>query len=374
MSSHLIFKFYFNAWGKPELGNTVHLHEEILKSFGKVWWGRTSGMSIDRLEVLKSQIAQGIDTYAFLFAIGVPRKIHPDTNLWFRAKILDVSLTKPNEEKLIPSYYRDNNELELYVLLKDIEPIQYSQGKTPRVPGQSAMRHVGFLGKPVPENLVSLNDSNVKICRIETNYLTSDSVNTNILHSKSIPDTENTKNHDLKLALRVIDLQEEVIQLQQQIDDLKTYREYYGKILETDYLFSSEKFFESWIQENMHKIFPELEVIDRQPYASWSDGKFGKLDLLAMNKETKDLAIIEVKTRKRSKKSGYDQYLRYTSWLKRNMVSLKDKYSEFNVIPSDQPQFIIITDYIDEEMTAICKDHGITLIHIFGGLGINRVA
>jgi hypothetical protein len=78
---------------------------------------------------------------------------------------------------------------------------------------------------------------------------------------------------------------------------LREYRELYRRILDTDYLFSSEKFLETWLNENIHKIMPELEIIDQQPTLSWPDGNFGRLDLLAKNKETKDIAIIEVLSR-----------------------------------------------------------------------------
>jgi len=35
---------------------------------------------------------------------------------------------------------------------------------------------------------------------------------------------------------------------------------------------------------------------------------------------------------------------------------------------------MIITDHVDEEMTEICRVHGITLLKIFGGLGFEKVA
>lgn len=243
------------------------------------------------------------------------------------------------------------------------------------------MRHVSFAGKPLPENLTSVGDPNTPLCRFDLHSRLAVVSDEHHLEKEKEKENESdpSKNsalgsQDIGLAMKVIDLQEENIQLRQQIDDLRTYKDFYGKSLGTDYLFSSEKFFETWIQENMHKIFPELEIIERQPSASWPDGKFGRLDLLAMNKESKDLAIIEVKTRKRSKKSGYDQFVRYTSWVKRNIEMLKSRYSEFPIEPTINPQFIIITDYIDDEMKAICKDHEITLIHIFGGLGVEKAA
>lgn len=367
MSIHLAFKF--QNFGRTSFGSglTIDLHNDVIKQHGSVWWCRTTGMSVDRLEALRKQIADEVNTYAFLYEVDTPKEIHPDQKRWYRAKILEIQLGQPKNLELIPEYGRHTKDYELSVRITEIEKLEYKPGTTPRMSGQAPMRHVALIGSPMPENLVSPNDKSIKICSEMGSDLPT------VL--KEQLEITNAKNPDqLGLAMKVIDLQEELISLQQQVEDLKSYKEYYNKILGTDYLFSSEKLFETWIQDNMHRIFPELEVIDRQPNISWKDGKFGRLDLLAMNKESKDLAIIEVKTRKRSKKSGYDQYLRYTSWVKRNIDLLKTKYEDFGVQPSIEPQFIIISDYVDEEMKAICKDHGITLMYIFGGLGFEKAA
>jgi len=84
--------------------------------------------------------------------------------------------------------------------------------------------------------------------------------------------------------------------------------------------------------------------------------------------------IIEVKTRKRDKKSSYDQYLRYTTWAKKNLRELEEKYSPFGLKPTKNLSFMIVTDYVDEEMVEICKEHGILLIKVFGGLGFEKVS
>lgn len=370
MSAHLVFKFQYLGWSNPNAGETIALHEEVIKKHGSVWWGRVTGISVHRLETLRNQIARGVETYAFLYEVDTPKKIHADQKRWFRAQIAEIQLGKPKDTKFIPAYYRDRTDLEMVVRFSKIEKISYKTGTTPRLPGQTSIRHASLRGAPVPENLVSLEDANNRLCKIGSDSQALEE----LMKPMEINYQKSPVPSDLNLALKVISLQEEVIQLQQQLDDLKSYKEYYNKILNTDYLFSSEKFFETWIQDNMHKIFPELEVIDRQPHMSWPDGKFGRMDLLAMNKENGDLAIIEVKTRKRSKKTGYDQYVRYTSWVKRNLELLKSNYVEHKVKPTSEPQFIIISDFIDEEMKAICNDHGITLVHIFGGLGIERAS
>ncbi len=369
LDAHLLFKFHHFPWGDSSAGVTIDKHIEVIKKHGKVWWGRTTGISREKAESLKLQIKDGIPTYAFLYAIFVPKKTHPDTNLWFRAKVVDLTLGKPESTELIPEYYRDKN-LEFYCLLTDIEPIAFAPGETPRVPGQAAIRHVSYTGTPKPENLTFFGDTSKKICKFQGEVGSEEPIKEKLSGALSGGKSESTS----ALALRVIDLQEEMLQLKDEISQLKTYKDFYNRILNTDYLFSSEKFFETWIQENMHRIYPEFEILDRQPGVSWPDGKFGRLDLLAVNKETKELVIIEVKTRKRSKKSGYDQFLRYTSWARRNIEALRSKYPKSEISPTDEPHFVIISDYVDDEMQAICKDHGISLVHVFGGLGIERAA
>ena len=36
--------------------------------------------------------------------------------------------------------------------------------------------------------------------------------------------------------------------------------------------------------------------------------------------------------------------------------------------------FVIITDFITDEMKAVCSDHGIELVYVFGGLGYEKAA
>jgi hypothetical protein len=366
MDSHLLFKFQYFTWNDPDGGVTIDRHTEVIKKLGKVWWGRTTAISRDRADALGAQIRDGTLTYAFLYATAVPSEIHSDGNLWYRAKVVGITLGKPDSIEMIPEYYRDR-DLELYCLLSEIEPLAFSAGSIPRVPGQTAVRHVAYTGSPIPANLVAFNDPAKKICvpRTEREEAVDDLPYSGV-QERTQPAGD--------LSMRVIDLQDELLQLKDEVAQLRTYKDFYNKILNTDYLFSSEKFFETWIQENMHKMCPEIEIIDRQPVASWPDGKFGRLDLLAFNKETKGIVVIEVKTRKRSKKSGYDQFVRYTTWARRNIESLRKKYRDYDVNPTVEPSFLIITDYIDDEMQAICRDQGIALIHIFGGLGVDRAA
>jgi len=363
-TSHVLIKFHYHAWEKnnPDL-LTIDQHEEVIKKYGKCWFGRMSPISRERAEALRGQIETGVDTYAFLYCIKVPKDVQEDRVLWYRAPLLGISIGDPKDRQLIPESYRDK-QLGCAFLLGGIEPIEYPAGETPKVPGQAAVRYVILTGPPTPENLYLTSDPNQRIASLSKFEPTEGPTP---LKSKEAHEDQTD------LQNRVIDLQEEVINLQNEIADLKSYKDFYDRIISTDYLFSSESFLETWLADNIHKILPEFEIIDRQPKLNWPDGKFGRLDLLAKNKETDDIGIIEVKTRKRSQKSGYDQYVRYTTWARQNLDPLKEKYKASNIKPTENLDFIIITDFVTDEMKAICKDHGIRLVHIIGGLSFERV-
>lgn len=376
MNHHVLLKFNYTQRTDEGKFTTIDEHKKLIETLGFCWWGSMSALSQDKVESLKIQMREKVDTFAFLYAMKVPSQVHEDRYLWFIARLADISLGRPASVEGIPHYYRDL-DLASYFKITDISPIAFRTGETPKVPGQAAMRHVTFKSSPSPINLRSLSDPDKPLCTSksgegepEGNLEVPSKPSTSVEPSRE--SSEDDGEQDYKQ--RLIDLQDEVINLHQQVSELRSYRDYYNKILNTDYLFSSEKFLETWVQENVHRIFPEVDILDRQPHAKWPDGKFGRLDLLGMNKETKGLVIIEIKTRKRAAKSGYDQYLRYTSWTKRNFQKLANEYHSRGLSDAGHIEFTIITDYVDDEMKAICKDHGITLVHLFGGLGFERVA
>lgn len=369
MELHLVIKYQYFAWNKNDKSlETMVPHLEIVREYGATWWGRINSISLDKAEILKHQIAKGIPTYAYLYATGVPKNVNSDGNLWHVAKIKDIFVGTPTSKHLIPSYYRDV-DLAVAFLLEDIKPISYPSGQTPKVPGQAALRYVNISNGLKPENLLQTG-KNEFLCPKDESLITN-----KMLELGSMPPIEPRDNE------QAIDLREKIISLQQEVIDLKTemlllneYKIQYQKILNADYLFNSERFLETWLEENIHKLAANLQIIDRQPNIKWTNGKFGRLDLLAMNKETNDLVIIEVKTRKRDKKSSYDQFLRYTTWARKNLDELQKTYSIHGLKPTINLEFMIITDHVDEEMSEICRAHGITLLKIFGGLGFEKVA
>lgn len=369
---HVILKFQYFAWNRSDNSvETMKAHLELLKEKGAVWWGRTQAIAPERAETLKQQIASGIKTHVFLYATGVPKSVSEDGNLWFHANLKRVHAGTPNDRELIPPYYR-HMDLAFAFLLENIKPIAFEKGRTPKVPGQASIRYAGLVGGIAPENLMTPGTEK-PICNLEHPETPQmEQSNLEIEYQKVI------ERHPLKepesLQEKVTSLLSIVNDLHQENSILNKYKAMYDKILNAEYLFNSEKFLEMWLEENIHKVGDNLVIIDRQPYAAWSDGKFGKLDLLAMNKETKELVIIEVKTRKRDKNSGYSQYLRYTTWAKKNLIALAKKYASHGLRPTEALSFMIITDFVDEEMTEICKGHNITLLRIFGGLGFDKVS
>lgn len=374
MNHHILLKFTY-LW-KTDKGSfvTIEEHQSLITTMGYCWWGSASAISVEKVEVLKRQVQERTLTLGFLYSIKVPSQVNEDKNLWFVGTITDINLGRPDDTNGLPQYYR-GLDLPVYFKFTDFRAVRFPEGQTPKVPGQSAMRHVSYRGKPEPMNVFSINDPDVPLCRQRSgDEVAADEEITQITTSAGSTLSIQGDDSAIDYKQRLIDLQDDVITLHQQVSELRSYRDYYNKILNTDYLFSSEKFLETWIQENIHRIFPEVEILDRQPFAKWPDGKFGRLDLLGMNKESKGLVIIEIKTRKRAAKSGYDQYLRYTSWARRQFAKLTAEYNDKGLVDTGHIEFTIITDYVDDEMKAICKDHGIALVHLFGGLGFDRVA
>lgn len=360
MALGLIIKFQYHAWNQKDRGLiTMDEHIKIVKKSGKVWWGRVTSISQDKSEELSARIEEGTPTYCFLYSTAVPKNIHEDGNLWYRARLIKVHTGTPEDKSLIPAYYRDA-KLGVAFLIKDIEPITFKPSETPKVPGQAAIRYVDVQDDLLPQSLLKW-DSKELITQA----------------SQSSPKTEPTKKIEItgvsSEAVDVVSLQQEIIDLQREVINLQSYKDYYNRIISTDYLFSSEKFMENWLEGNLHKLLPEIDILDRQPYIKWKDGKFGRLDLLGFNKDEQEISIIEVKTRKRNKRSGYDQFLRYTTWVKRNIDQLVKEYKLPPSAAKNGVGFVIITDHANDEMKAICSEYGIKIVRLFGGLGFEII-
>lgn len=359
MALGLLIKFQYHAWNRDDRELiTMDEHIKIIKKMGKVWWGRVTSISQDKSEELTAQIEDNTPTYCFLYTTAVPKNVHEDGNLWYRAKLLKIHNVTPEDKSLIPTYYHDA-KLGVAFLIKDIEPISFKPSQTPKVPGQAAIRYVDVQSDLLPQSLLKW-DTKEPIAQV----------------SQSSLKAQETKNEPFEVSsgtVDVISLQQEIIDLQREVINLQSYKDYYNRIISTDYLFSSEKFLENWLEGNIHKLLPEIDILERQPYIKWKDGKFGRLDLLGFNKDDQEISIIEVKTRKRSKQSGYDQFLRYTTWVKRNIDHLVKEYKLPTSAAKNNVGFVIITDHANDEMKAICSEYGIKIVRLFGGLGFEVI-
>lgn len=366
MAIHLLVKFQYFAWNSESSELlTLDEHQKIINKFGSCYWGRTTTISEEKLSLLNSQISESVPVKIFLYCIQVPQSIHKDKVLWFVADLVKAIPGNPVDSQKIPEYYRDKVDLGVTFEIKNIKPLKYVTGSTPKVPGQAAIRYCEIKGDIKPENLYIPNSSD-KLC---SNY----SPNEALKEFNTLDEKKHLTNADQKITDELIYAQSKIIELQDEVLNLREYKDKYQRIIGLDHFFNSEKLLEDWVEENIHLVSPELSIIDRQPNVSWPDGKFGRMDLLAINKETKSLCVIEIKTRKRKLASSYDQFLRYTSWIKRNKQQIIDRYKNLEIIVTDNPQFYIITDHVTDEMKAICSDHEIKLIKIFGGLGVEKV-
>ena len=104
MNIHVVLKFYYEqVISDTEQVNTINAHFDVIKKTGKVFWGARSSMSQSKVEQINNQIAEGIPTYAFLYATKVSKKVHPDGNLWYIAELERIHPGTPNNRHHTPS-------------------------------------------------------------------------------------------------------------------------------------------------------------------------------------------------------------------------------------------------------------------------------
>jgi hypothetical protein len=160
----------------------------------------------------------------------------------------------------------------------------------------------------------------------------------------------------------------ENVKLREQNKELERYKERVNKYEKLDYFFEDEKFMEDWLERNIHKVIPNLIVIERQPLFLWSNTNTKiKPDLFCMDKSTRELVIVENKVRGRHQRID-TQYLSYRTWAKKNLITINEKYHDYGLRATENLKFVIITDTSDEKLEAICEEHNIALILIDGGV------
>jgi len=166
----------------------------------------------------------------------------------------------------------------------------------------------------------------------------------------------------------ILSIVEENIKLREENQELMIYKDRLEKYQNLDYIFEDEKFMEDWLERNIHKALPNIEVIDRQISITWGK-KFmrNRPDFFCLDKTTRELIIVENKVRGRFKRLE-TQYLTYTAWVKNHLKEINEKYKDNNLKATEDFRFVIITDTTNERLETICESHKIPLILIDGGV------
>ena len=150
--------------------------------------------------------------------------------------------------------------------------------------------------------------------------------------------------------------------------ELTRYKEDFDKYQGLEYIFEDEKFMEDWLERNIHKAIPNIEVIDRQPVIEWNEPFMrNRPDFFCIDKTTKELVIVENKVRGRHRKVE-TQYLTYKAWVNRNLDRINLKYANRQLKATKDFKFAIISDTTDERLQAVCEDSNIALVKIGGGV------
>jgi hypothetical protein len=165
----------------------------------------------------------------------------------------------------------------------------------------------------------------------------------------------------------IIELTKENQKLKENNSQLLEYKDQLDKYESLDKIFKDEKFMEDWLERNIHKVVSDLDVIDRQITISWPDLNTSRLDLLCIDKTTKELVVVENKVRGRNK-TLETQYLTYKAWVANNIDNINEKYKDFNLKATSNFKFVIITDTIDDKIENMCNGNNIPLIFINGGV------
>ena len=147
--------------------------------------------------------------------------------------------------------------------------------------------------------------------------------------------------------------------------ELTEYKRRLNQYKGLEYIFEDEQFMETWLEKNIHKAIASLEIIDRQPVITWNEPSFmrNRPDFFCLDKTTKELVIVENKVRGRHRHFE-TQYLTYSSWVKRNLDQINEKYKDRLLNATINFRFVVITDTVDERLQAICEDSDIALIAV----------
>ena len=214
--------------------------------------------------------------------------------------------------------------------------------------------------------IIPINASKIKITNVEPQILEeTDQVDANIV-STQIDKLDKESLQDLIHNMNI--LLGENNRLRKQNQELLKYKERIEKYQNLNFIFEDEKFLEDWLERNIHKALPSLEVLERQVSIVWEESFMrNRPDFFCLDKTTKELVIVENKVRGRFRRLE-TQYLTYTAWVKNHLAEINEKYKENGLNATDDFKFVIITDTTDERLEIVCETHTIPLILIDGGV------
>jgi hypothetical protein len=215
-----------------------------------------------------------------------------------------------------------------------------------------------FVKQLKADDIIFLSIENEDTIKISTDEPVNN-ITTNSTNSKKCTEDE--------LKNIIIELTKENQKLKNNNSELLEYKNQLDKYESLDKIFKDEKFMEDWLERNIHQVIPDLDVIDRQITVSWPDLKTSRLDLLCIDKSTKELVIIENKVRGRNK-TLETQYLTYKAWIIKNIDKINDKYINYGLKATGNFKFVIITDTINDKIENMCSGNNIPLIFIDGGI------
>ena len=210
------------------------------------------------------------------------------------------------------------------------------------------------------KNLHTADEFYFSIKDENTILVTKDEPTTN----KSIPDNKLSENELLNIIARLTKDNQDLREL---TSELFIYKERIDKYENLHKIFNDEQFMEDWLERNIHKAIADLDVIDRQLTINWPDLKANRMDLLCLDRTTRELVIVENKV-KGNKKTIDTQYLKYRAWAGQNLDRINVKYKDQNLKATENFKFVIFTDTIDDSFESMCRYQKIPLILIDGGV------
>jgi hypothetical protein len=234
----------------------------------------------------------------------------------------------------------------------------------------------GKLSEGDPIHLIPRNPDLIEITNIEPQE--SDEATAEMIENKTQPKIEKEEKRvssktQSELFELIVDTIKENKRLREENEQLLQYKDRLEKYKNLDVIFEDEKFMEDWLERNIHKVMPSLEIIDRQPSISWKESFMrDRPDFFCINKTTREFVIVENKVRGRHRHID-SQILKYRAWVKRNLDKINEYYNKKEIIASQNFKFVIITDTTDEKLEAICEDNKIALVLIDGGVVFEEI-